>query len=221
MSTLQEIRDKVRLQADLDQTDLPDATLDGFIREGFDRTFAVEVAWPFFESTWTLTLPSGDTTIPLPTSPEIAQIKRFRSPDNMTLEQVPQSAAEDYFQGTQTAGEPQLFSVWGGNIYLWPEPTAAERIYTVRGYRKPTWSGLGTSELDGDDRLHLAIFHYAVALAYAQLEDTELEGTYLRRWDTLLRQLQRDIMQPAYHEPIVLNGGVGLTTPRNRFNLVV
>ena len=39
---LQGMRDYVRAQLDLDDTDLPDVLLDGYIQEGYDRVLALE-----------------------------------------------------------------------------------------------------------------------------------------------------------------------------------
>lgn len=210
MSTLAEVREKVRLQTDNDSTDLPDGILDGFIREGFDRTFAAERLWPFFEYTWTIALVDGDTTIEMPTSPEVAFITRLvDTDDSVILGQIPQSSAEDSFVGGATSSSPQFFSVWGTTMSLWPQPTAGARNYRMRGYRKPLWTTNPTSEMDGDARLHLAIFHYATSLVYAQLEDGELEQMYLQRWAAHTEAVRRDIMRPDFHEPLILNGGIG------------
>lgn len=216
MSTLQEVRDKVRAQTDLDDTDLPDTTLDGFIREAFDRTFAVERRWPFFQHTWTLTLSEGETSITLPTDTEVAVVSRLRSSNRINLMHIGHHSALDEFQGTlMTTTNPDMFSVWGNVLYLWPVPTSAARTYTLTGFRKPEWSGNPTLELDGDGRLHLALVHYAVALAYAQLEDTELEQSYMGRWSSLVETYQRELTRPMYHEPIVLNGGVNRSRSMN------
>lgn len=208
MSTLQQIRDKVRTQVDLDTEDLPDTTLDGFIREAFDRTFARERRWPFFEYTWDLTKAVDLTTIAMPIAPEVAFIQRLRDSSHYDLTHISQQLAEETFQGPQTTSSaPQFFSVWGSTINLWPTPDTAESTFTMRGYRKPQWTGVAVDELDGDERLHLAIFHYAVALTYAQLEDPELENVYMTRWDALLRAIHADVMRPQYHEPLIVSGG--------------
>lgn len=208
MSTLAQVRDKVRTQTDLDSEDLPDTTLDGFIREGFNRTFSIERRWPFFEQTWQLTKTIGTTTIDVPSGPTPAFIQRMRDSNNYNLVHIAQQLAEETFQGTQSTGTPQFFSVWDSVISFWPTPVSDEELtFTMRGYRKPTWTGVAGDELDGDGRLHLPIFHYAVALAYAQLEDTELEADYMARWAAGIADLRKDIMGAQYHEPIIVNGG--------------
>jgi hypothetical protein len=120
---------------------------------------------------------------------------------------VPPEMAEDVFVPSDTATEPLYWSLWGGDVTVWPTSTS-ERNLTLRGYRKPIWSGLAGDELDGDTKLHSAIFHYTCSLAYAQLEDLELEAGYLQRWSTLLAEYRRHLLRPDYHRPLVLNGGL-------------
>lgn len=208
MSTLQEIRDAVRTQLDLDSDDLTDTTADLHIREGFDRTFALEQRWPFFQTSWDLNLADTDVTLTVPS--DVAAIERLRDTGkNLNLVMIGQQFAEENFQGVQSAAtEPTLFSIWGDTITLWPVPTLKARTYQLRGYRKPTWSGVAATELDGDERLHSAIFHYACALAYAQLEDPELEAVYMQRWGAHVEAVRRDLMRPQHHIPLVLNGGL-------------
>jgi hypothetical protein len=215
VSTLQQIRDKVRTQADLDTEDLPDGTLDGFIREAFDRTFAVEARWPFFEHEWTVNKADGETTIDVPTSPGVAFIQRMRDSGGYNLLHLDSQQAEESFQGEiATSSEPTYFSIWGGVMKLWPTPSTEEMTFTLRGYRKPTWTGVAGDELDGDSRLHLPIFHYAVGLAYAQLEDPELESTYMQRWGSSLNDIRANIMRPQHQEPLILNGGTRIRRTR-------
>lgn len=207
MSTLQNVRDRVRLQMDLDEEDITNAVLDEFVREGFDRTFAAEQRWPFFESSWPLFLSSGETSLDIPAT--LATPVSLRDLGlGIRLIQIGQRTAEDNFDGILAAATPNLFSIWGGTLYLWPPPTESDRSYELRGYRKPLWTGVAIDELDGDDRLHAAITHYATALAYAQLEDPELEIGYMRRWSELLRDIRQEAMRPQHHEPLILNGGL-------------
>lgn len=221
---LADVRAAVRTQADLDAEDLPDATVDAFIREGFERTYATEQRWPFFQYTWTLDQFDVDDFIILPTPPdyELDVVARLHNSDGESLLMLDQSYAEDRFENSPD-GEPRYFSIWGERLSLWPRPTDVARTFTLRGWRKPKWTGVGTEELDGDERLHQAIVHYAVALAYAQIEDPEQESTYMRRWETLVATYRRDVTRPNYHEPIVLSGGLegDSRRPRNYINFVI
>lgn len=207
MSTVREIRDFVRTQLDVDEDDLPDELLTPYVREAFERTFAFERRWPFFEETWTFS--TSDPTFDMPDDPPVAFVSSLRNTDdNIRLEQVGQTEAEDYFEGVVAEAEPDMFSVWGSTVTLWPPATAETRNFSLRGYRKAVWEDDPDEEIDGDPLLHTPIKHYACALAYAQLEDPEMEAQYMIRWQQGVEQQRDLIMLPQFHEPLVLNGGI-------------
>ena len=214
---LSEIRDAVRTQLDLDEDDLPNTTLDRYVREAYNRTIQMERRWPFFESSWTVTSDSnGQITMP---STAAGVVSLVESNYNERLLLIGQEMAEDNFQGSTQYGNPDFYSLWGDTIYLWPTP-AETYTYTLRGWRKPLdWVSSGAAtEVDADERLHIPIIHYAVSLAYAQLEDPELENAYMRRWAQTVERAHDDIMRPQHHEPLVLNGGTRrIATRRPRF----
>ena len=51
--TLTELRTQVRNMVDLDETDLPNAIIDQFAKEGFQRIYSLERRWPFLQETYT------------------------------------------------------------------------------------------------------------------------------------------------------------------------
>ena len=212
---LSELRDAVRTQMDLDEDDIANSTLDMYIREGYNRTIQLERRWPFFESSWSVTSSGASITVPVTVS-GISSI--IDVDDNVRLIQIGPELAEDKFYGDISEGTPSYFSWWGDTLTLYPTPSA-NRSYTIRGWRKPIdWvAGGAASEVDADERLHLPLFHYACSLAYAQLEDTELENTYMRRWAATTEQAHDDIMRPQHQEPLVYNGGTRVRRGRVRF----
>lgn len=213
---LSEIRSAVRTQMDLDEEDLPNSTLDLYVREAYNRTIQMERRWPFFETSWSITS-NADSTITLPAN--LGGVVSLVDADrNHRLLMIGYELAEDTFQGEQGTGTPEYFSLWGSAIQLWPSHDAP-RQYRLRGWRKPNdWIASGAAtEVDADERLHIPIFHYACSLAYAQLEDPELESTYMRRWAATVEQAHQDIMRPQHHEPLVLNGGTRIAPRRVRY----
>ena len=52
---LQQLRDYIRVQLDMDEEELPNALLDSYLSEGFLRTISMEVRWPFYEKRWNIT----------------------------------------------------------------------------------------------------------------------------------------------------------------------
>lgn len=215
--TLDELRNYVRVQMDVDLEELPNAVVDGYLREGYDRTINVETRWPFFETTWPVSNAVGTAMITIPADCQASNImsllatppETYQQPLAMIAHELGEAQFAYYANGTGMV--PGYYSIWGGLIYLWPPPTT-ERLYTLRGFRKPTdWIGDGTNpiaEVDADPRLHILLAHYAIALAYAQQEDEILEDVYMKRWQNLINSQRHAIMQPHYNRPLVLSGGM-------------
>lgn len=200
---LQELRDQVRTQTDLDEEDLPDALVDSYLREGFYRTSALERRWPTFEESWTVTATDGVATTPS----DLAEFAAVVDPSGRRLGYVDHNWAEVALANTSTRAF--YFSVWGAALRLWPAATGATEL-ALRGWRKPRidWLTDPAVECDLDERLHLPISHYAASLAYAQQEDPEMENVYMTRWSQQATEIRDDIMAARVYAPIILNGGV-------------
>lgn len=212
MATLSELREKVRSQTQTTNTELSDSEIDSWLQEAFNRTIAAQNQWPFFESTWNLTLVAGDSTVALPTSPAVDHNGIMSLVDTESgdrLKMVDYAWAEDAYTGSTVSpvGYIVYFSIWGDTIYLWPSPDFSEnRTLRLRGFRRPAdWIASGASaEPDCDERLHLALANYAISLAYAQQEDPELENVYMQRWQRDVEIAVRQIMEPAHHRPLMM-----------------
>ena len=147
-------------------------------------------------------MPAATQAVDLPV--DIAEIASLRSTER--LNHIDQSFAEEAY-GART-GRPGAYSIWGRQLYLWPKPSVESSI-SIRGWRLPSyvWLGDTAEELDLDERLHMPVLHYAVALVYAQQEDSELESQYMRRWQLSVEEMAKDVDRPPTYRPIVLNGG--------------
>lgn len=208
MTTLPELRSVVRTQTQTDVADLPDPTIDNYLQQGFERTLNAETRWPFYAQVWDLVLDPGANTMQLPgdvAEPGIMSL--IDKTNGFRLNMVPHVWAEDRFLNVQasTSGA-MMYSIWGDTVYLWPQGTFSEsRSYRLRGYRTPLTWVTPAGEPDCDQRLHLPLTHYAVALAYAQQEDDVLEMTYMGRWQTDVELARRAIMDPVHHRPLVMS----------------
>lgn len=209
MTTLIELRSIVRTQTQTDTADLPDVTIDVYLQQAFERTLNAETRWPFYAQTWDLVLDPDANTLTL--AGDVAEpgiMALIDKTSGVRLGMVPHVWAEDRFVGSNVASSPgMLYSVWGDKIYLWPQSTFPEaHTYKLRGYRTPlTWLTPEGSP-DCDPRLHLPLTHYAVALAYAQQEDGELEQVYMARWLADVEIARRAIMDPVHQRPLVMSG---------------
>ena len=212
--TLQDLRNYIRMQLDMDEEELPNAMLDSYLNEAFLRTISMENRWPFYEKRWDVAKLPTSVTIALPADCDPAQITSLQDSTNgARLMQISNELAEDNFVGmASTSANPIYYSIFGGEIYLWPtmEVGAADRGYHMRGYRYPTdWISLGAAQPpDCDVRLHQLLAHYAIALAYAQQEDEVLEDTYMKRWQSSYVVAHSAICAPRHHRPLIFNGGV-------------
>ena len=74
MTTLGDLRTLVRTQTETTGSELPNATIDWYLRQAFDRTIAAENTWPSYETWWNLTLPAGSQSIPIPSDCNRASI---------------------------------------------------------------------------------------------------------------------------------------------------
>lgn len=197
----------IRTQLDLDEEDLPTETASLFLTEAFYRTAAKERRWPSMEAAWEYVIAEGESSAPLST--DTAEIKSVV--DTSTLTRL-DFADHDLIRsaiGYFSAG-PRHFSVWAGALYVWPSPVSVETTIEVTGYRKPSidWIDDPGLEVDLDTRLHLPMMHYAIALAYAQQEDSELEQMYMGRWSYGVEEVRKDIMKSGAYRPVVLNSGI-------------
>jgi hypothetical protein len=207
---VQELRTFTRQQMDVDDRDLPDPILNIYLQEAFDRTMLFTNQWPRNETIWPLSRVANVLTITLPADLNPTTIISVVGlDDGYPLVQMSQEWAESHFLvRSDTAGKPAYYSLWGGEMYLWPY-VRAEDTYDIilRGYRQPVWSDAASTVPDLDPRLHVVLAYYALALAYAKEEDEVMEGIYMARWQRDTAQAVKMITEPNHSRPMVMHGG--------------
>lgn len=215
---LDELRGVVHAQTQTTTGDLADATIDTYLRQAFERTINGETRWPFYEQHWDLTLLAGEVTMALPgdvNPPGIMAL--YDATNNFRLTQIAAEYGDDHFAGPQVGTlHPVMYSLWGDSIHVWPRVQSAseDRPYRLRGYRRPVLWLNTSNEPDCDPRLHMPLTHYAVALAYAQQEDEQLELTYMDRWQRDVEIAHAAIMDPRHQRPLVYAGSIDIHHPR-------
>jgi len=219
---LQQLRDYIRAQLDMDEEELPNGLLDSYLWEGYLRTISLERRWPFFETYFDVAATADDAAVAIPVECDGQQIaSMFNSDTGQSLIQIGNELAEAKFVGGMQSSTPTHFSVWGNKIYLWPWPADGAEVHLkLRGFRKPlNWVASGSSaEVDADERLHILLAHYAIALCYAQQEDEVLEDVYMKRWQASFAIARTAICAPRHNRPLVFN--VGLTPGQASGNTV-
>jgi hypothetical protein len=192
---LQQMRDFVRLQLDLDDTDLPDLLLDTYVQEGYDRVLELEQRWPFFESEWPVeTDATGAATMPV----DASVMEMVITPDGRLLSRIPTRLAVLKFPpGQSSSGNPTCWTGVNRAFRVLPAPGSATDL-TVYGFRMGSdWIAIvgASGECDCDRRLHIPICWYACSLGYANQEDEVLEATYLNRFKESSAQARDAIMR--------------------------
>ena len=207
MATLIELIEYVRVQTQTREDELPSTTIEWHLQQGFDRTIAANNKWPFFEQTWEVTQVAGDTTALMPGNAHGPGVLGLFSADSQRIEMMDHTIAQErYGQGVTTSGGPVNFSLWAGNIWLWPQSVhEADQKYALHGYRKAVdWIVAGpAASPDCDERLHLAIANYAIAMAYEQQEDEVLGSQYMQRWQHDVEMVTAAILEPSQDQPLV------------------
>lgn len=158
------MRDYVRNVVDIDSTDITDATMNTFIREGYNVIVYSEKRWPFYESAitfqtvvdqkdYTITEIGTDSTTGVKLTHDGVEFSGASAPKSPGLREIASLKTDGHvltFVGyddtdiiypvnSSTTGNPWYWSVWGGQnsaitIRLFPTPSEVETIY-VRGYR--------------------------------------------------------------------------------------
>ena len=209
------IRELVRAQVDMDDQELPDALLDPWLDDAYERTMGFEDRWPFFEHSWTVTTVADQVAYTKASlaagDPSLYELNHITSLLDVTdrpftLLAISHDRAEEAFGlGEGGGGVPAYWSDWGQSIHLWHAPSAGRSV-RVRGYRKPSWA-LGDAVLvDADSRLHLALFFFVCSMVYAQQEDDVLSAFYMNAWQDAVRRAHATIMAAPQRSPVVLSG---------------
>ena len=188
------MRDLVRTQLDLDDTDLPDLLLDAFIQQGYDLVLGLENQWPFFQQLWGSVSSDAAGMIPLPDG--LNHVELLMDSTGRTLTRGDPRWVYQVV-GSTTVGIPSYWVQYNSEIHLYPAPGDVA-LFQLFGYRQGSdWIALGAgSECDCDRRLHIPICWYACSLGYAQQEDEVLEATYLNRYHETADEARKAIMRP-------------------------
>jgi hypothetical protein len=215
MTTIAELRAKVRSQTEQTSSELSDSTIDSYLQEAFNRTIAVENKWPFYEKHWDLTLAVGQSAMAVPSDlnrPSVLSLVLVTTDAYYPLRLTDYETADALYAWRPTASLQSYleYSFFEQYIYLWPASTFAEETsFILRGYRLPTdWlAGPSTTEVDADERLHLPLAHYAIALSYEKQEADGLADKYMERWQRDVEAARQAIMEPSRQLPLVMGGG--------------
>jgi hypothetical protein len=215
---LQQIREMVRTQLDLDETDLPDVLLDQYVRDGYQRMMNLETRWPTFEVVWPVSALAGATAVQQPD--DALEVDSVMGADGYPLQRVDRRWAEGMFNLVNPeSGSPRFWFKLGVQLYLLPVPSTDQPL-SIYGWRRPLdWVADGASAVvDADERLHLPIVWYCCSTGYAQQEDEVLEATYMNRFKESSALARDSVMKSWTGQPKAFASipyrTVGVTTGR-------
>ena len=214
------LRQTVRDITDLDAEDLPDSLLNLYLRDGYYRILDIEKRWNFLEKSFTFNTVADQRAYPIANFTADPMAQSVSIVDNtgvgLRLDMVSHDEAETTYVGSyDTSGDPLFYSIWEGNIHLFPKPNNV-RTLTVRGYREPIdWVTTG-GYVDASSNLHFALVYYACSRVYQRLEDVAMADAYKRSFDEGVTLAIKSIMTPNSHAHLVLSAG--RTNGRPTFN---
>ena len=215
---LADVRTMVRDISDLDTVDLPNALLDTFVKEAFQRIVALERRWPFFQETYTVNTVIDQRPYSIAGIGDIREIISIveTTASGNRFTEIAYDDAEDIWLGnTDVAGRPYFWAVWDAQIHLYPKPDAVYPL-TVRAYRNPTYTWLANTaiEIDLDGWFHILLAYYALARVYQRQEDGEMAAMYQRSFEEGVAMARKDLMKARSHRPLLLSGGRRYPTMR-------
>jgi hypothetical protein len=216
--TLTTLRTQVRAMADLDEEDLPDAIIDQFAREGFQRIYALERRWPYLQESYTFNTVASQREYTISTIGDIREIisvvDSSTSGNRLTL--IDYNNAEDIWLGnTDVPSRPYFFSFWDKKLQLWPKPDAIYPI-VLRAFRNPVYTWLSNTEetIDLDEWFHALLPYFVLARVYQRQEDAQLSQMYLNSFEQGVGLARRDLMKASSSQPVIMSAGRQYPTMR-------
>ena len=209
--TLTTLRSQVRDMADLDETDLSNAVIDQFAREGFQRIYALERRWPILQETYTFNTVANQRAYTISTIGDIREIISVvdTSTQGARLSLIDYNDAEQIWLGNlDVASRPYFYAFWDKQILLWAKPDIVYPM-TVRAFRNPvyTWLSDITETIDLDEFFHAILPYFVLARVYQRQEDSDLSNMYMKSFEEGVAFARRDLMKASSAQPVIMSAG--------------
>jgi len=152
---LSAMRDYVRNVVDIDSTDISDATMNTFIREGYDIIVYSEKRWPFYEVALTFSTVADQADYPMsdvaaalsfvhdgvtfsgvsaPSKDEMREVAAMKT-DNHVMQYIGYDVADIIYPlDSNSTGRPWYWTMWNSGV----SASTAVNSQTVRVYPTPS-----------------------------------------------------------------------------------
>jgi len=191
------LRNHVRSLVAIASTDiLSDADLNIFINESYMDVLR-DADWPFLRNDATITLAPGQNTYALPAGvgeTSIASVVVLSNDTNRRQLRPRSRYSTDDSPGPLVNGYPLEYSVWRGNVQLFPIPEAAETL-SIRYFNDPVELVNNTDLPIFDTKFHTVIaYGAAVRVLFREGDDTERRAYYNQQFVRGVEQMKEDYL---------------------------
>lgn len=207
--TKSDILTAVRGIIEMDASDVSDAILSLYLRDGYNRIIDLERRWNFLEVSFLMTtvVDQQSYTINDFTADDIREVVSIVDPDNARLSYIAYDVAEEQFLGPNPVlGQPLFYSMWADEIHLFPTPVDVIQM-TVRGYRTPTDWITNNTVVDGPDAFDIPLVYYVVSRVYLAQEEANTAAQFERSFMDAIALARKDLTRPPSASPTVFAGG--------------
>lgn len=208
MRNLADYRNYVWTYLDLDAEDTPATLIDTWVLEGFRKIIKTIKRWPFYEMSGTIQTVADQRAYAMPEGME--DVRKIDAPWSV-LKYIDYGEAYDKFHlysGIVSRGSARAFSIWEGNIQIWPIPDEGETL-TVVGYRSPlNWIEVGAGATpDFPEEFEDALLAWVMYRAHMHQDDPELAAASKMDYQETLDALTAHEISGPSAFPLVLGGG--------------
>ena len=207
--TRTDIINSVREITEMDSSDVSDAILQLYIRDGYNRIIDLERRWNFLEVSFSMTTTTNQQAYTLNdfTADDVREVVSILDQDNARLDYISYDVAEEQFLVSEESfSDPQFYSMWADQIHLFPVPSSVITLL-VRGYRAPNDWVTSDTIVDGPDAFDIPLVYYAVSRVYQAQEEAQTAAIYQGSFNEAIAIARKDLTRPPSATPMVLAGG--------------
>jgi len=207
--TRTDIINSVREITEMDSSDVSDAILQLYIRDGYNRIIDLERRWNFLEVSFSMTTTTNQQayTINDFTADDVREVVSILDQDNARLDYISYDVAEEQFLVSEESfSDPQFYSMWADQIHLFPVPSSAITLL-VRGYRAPNDWVTSDTIVDGPDAFDIPLVYYVVSRVYQAQEEAQTAAIYQGSFNEAIAIARKDLTRPPSAAPTVFAGG--------------